>query len=165
MIVLISSSFSSRIGRLLGLVDVLKEYNTNIVIVPVYNRILKENPESRKEYFKSLVTLIKKAKIVLFHIQPSKRDFRHPYHNYIPNIYSFLYYHPSIKAKTFVIQPFYYSPHSKFYSHSQRLKQIFADKIRLGDFKEIPFDSLCTLPATFDQALKLHAAIIDFIEK
>ena len=101
---------------------------------------------------------VKKADVILFQIQPTRKDLKDPYYAYLPHIYSFLHFHPSVKAKTFIIQPFYY-PNSK------ELKQIFADKARLGDFKLIPFDSLCSLPATSEEVLKLHDAIISFINK
>jgi hypothetical protein len=101
----------------------------------------------------------KQASKIIVHLQPSKDDLRDPYFEYIPLIYSFLHYHPCIKAKTFFIQPFYL-PHSV---EDEKLKQIYIDKIKLGDFQEILSDFQFTLPVTPEQVDKLHEIIIKLV--
>ena len=147
MILICSSPFSNRIGRLDELIDLLKDdYDFHHI------NLCSNIPLT------SLKQHVRKAELILFAIQPTITNLKDLYYAYVPHIYEFLYFHPSVKAKTFIIQPFFY------HNNSKELRQIFADKTRLGDFKIIPSDSSWFLPATSDEVLKLHSALIGFFE-
>ena len=109
---------------------------------------------------KKSLAAFKQASKIIVHLQPTLDDLKDPYFEYLPLIYSFLHYHPCIKAKTFFIQPFY-SPHSV---EGRRIKQIYNDKIRLGDFQELPTDSHFTFPVTPEQINKIHEIIINLVD-
>ena len=160
MIVLVSDIPTASIYRLCSLADKLYDSDRYIIL---YDRFEPSDEETySQDFYTSLTTVTKKAEKILFFIHPSKKDFKDPYFKYLPSIYSFLHYHPSIKAKTFVVPPFCYPQGYSSFADSEKLKEIFSDKLRLGDFRGVPFDSSFQLPASSDQVSRFHEAVSKF---
>ena len=155
MILLVHTAFSKTIGRFDKYIPPL-----NILEVETFEIKISKTGSIKTD----LVSLLEKAKLatrVLLHIQPLKTDHRFPYDRYFPTIHSFLNIDPIIKDKTFLIQPFYY--HHYKTKLSDNIKNAFSDKVRLGEFREVPFEELCYLPATREESLKLLFAILFFL--
>lgn len=163
MIVLVTNNLSEQLFETSKLINNW-DY-TKIRLLPVHFTFTFLTEEHLLHYMhriniKKSLPAFKQASKIIIHLQPTKDDLKDPYFEYIPLIYSFLHYHPCIRAKTFFIQPFY-SPHSV---ESRKLKQIYKDKIELGDFQELSSELQLTLPVTPEQINKIHEIIIKIVD-
>lgn len=156
MIILVCNERARKLGKLDQLFPKLKD-ETRLYLIP-FTLSLEANNALEEWFRPSLIQAVKQATIILLLLQPSKQDRKDPYFNYLPLIYSFLNYHPSVKAKTFFIHPFYHPTNTN-------LKMILSEKIRLGDFREAPSETFYFLPANESQVTLLQQTIINFIEK
>ncbi len=157
MILLVCNEFSKQIGSLKLLESkVYKKLNKALYIVPL--RIENKNCEDFYiDYISYFEYLFKEATVVLLHFQPTKKDLRDPYLLYLPIIYSLLSYHKTASSKLYIIPPF-------FYSNSTELKQIYSDKAKIGHFRMVPFNTLCSLPARNEQVEIMHQNVMCFLE-
>jgi hypothetical protein len=156
MILILYSHNSKRSARLAEILIRLKteeiEIKAKLISTPL--------PGLEIEITKDIISLAKKATKILLHFQPTIFDIQDPYFDYFPYIYSFLYCHSSIKNKFYFIHPFYLPSATEF-------RQAVFDKLRLGDFKEIPSDGAyylkpLSLPVSDEQIANLHQTIYDF---
>lgn len=163
MVTLISNDFSIQIGHLEDLLHFTYDsdpatfiFKPDLYYFPFSALSGPLNPDE-KIWLPQIIQKAKEAEVIFLFLQPTDFDFKDPYYNYIPSIYSFLCCHPSFKAKTYLIPPF-------FDPRSDELREILNEKGKQGDFKQVTFPRSCSLPITNKQIDYFHRAIVHFIE-